>query len=131
MSVDYSLVPQDKHDLETAEAAVAAGYPAVEPVLPRLLEWLQDMNWPVVKVLSPFLASIGTPLIPHIRKVFETDDEIWKYWIMRQIMTESIEIAEAFKEDLKRIAYTPNKREIEEELNETALFVLGTHNWQK
>src|SRR4051794_23281462 len=59
------LIPQNKFDLKRAQAAVEVGYPAVAPILPELLEWLQDYNWPVAHILAPFLASIGEPLVPH------------------------------------------------------------------
>jgi hypothetical protein len=40
------LIPVDKYDLGRAQAAVDAGYPAVESILGSLMEWLQDGNWP-------------------------------------------------------------------------------------
>jgi thiaminase len=82
-------------------------------------------------VLAPFLASIGDPLIPHIRKVFETDDEIWKCWIMSCIMLESREVAEAFREELERVAYSPTEMQIEEGLNEYAKSILEEYDWQR
>jgi len=124
-----SLIPRDKHDLERAEAAIKIGYPAVAPILPELLEWLQDLNWPVAQILAPFLATIGKPLIPHIQHIFASDDEIWKYWIMTYIIADSAELAEAFRNDLERIAYSPTEREVEEELNETAQHILN--RWVK
>jgi hypothetical protein len=125
------LIPRNKMDVERAEATVAAGYPAVAPILPELLEWLQDMNWLVAKVLAPFLASIGSPLIPHIKLIFETDDEIWKYWIIIQLIDDSPEMAEAFRGELERIAYSPTENEIQEELDETAQQVLKKYGWYK
>jgi hypothetical protein len=124
------FVPRDKHDDESANRAIGAGYPAVEPVLSYLLEWIQDMNWPVAQTLAPFLATIGTPLVPYIKKVFETDDEIWKYWIMGEIFLESPEVAEEFRDELKRIAYAPTQSEITEELPERALDVLQHYGWE-
>lgn len=126
-----SLIPRSKMDTERAEAAVAAGYPAVAPILPELLEWLQDMNWLVAQILAPFLASIGSPLIPHIRHILKTDDEIWKYWIIVQIMGDSHEVAEAFRDELERLAYSPTEREAHEELNEEAQLVLKEYGWHK
>lgn len=76
------LLPVDKHDLPKAEAIVALGYPAVEELLPALLAWMQDPNWPVAKVLMPFLAGIGEPLAPHLCAIFESDDDVWKYWVL-------------------------------------------------
>jgi hypothetical protein len=125
-----SLVPQDKHDIEYAERAIKAGYPAVEPILPELLQWLQDINYPVAQVLAPFLASIGKPLIPHIRKVFAADDELWKRWIMDYIMSESREIAEAFRPELQGMAYFPTESEIETGLEEEARFILKQFSWE-
>jgi len=105
-----ALVPRGKWDLARAEEAVAAGYPAVDPILPELLEWLQDYNWPVAHVLVPFLASIGIPLVPHVRHVLDTDDEIWKYWVVSIIMGESNEVAAAFRDELERLARSPTAR---------------------
>jgi hypothetical protein len=126
-----ALIPRNKHDIERAEAAVKAGYPVVAPILPELLEWLQDMNWPVAGFLAPFLATIGKPLIPHIQRIFATDDEMWKYWIMTYIIADSVELATSFRDELERIAFSPTKREIEEELNETAQHILKEYGWLK
>jgi hypothetical protein len=125
------FVPRDKHDHESANRAIAAGYPAVKPVLWHLLEWVQDMNWPVAQTLAPFLASIGTPLVPHIKKVFETDDEMWKEWIMQEIFLASPEVAQEFRDELTRIAYHPTESEITEELPEEALAVLNHYGWNR
>jgi hypothetical protein len=126
-----AFIPRNKHDLERAEAAIKAGYPTIALILPELLEWLQDLNWPVAQVLAPFLASIGKPLIPHIRKIFDTDDEIWKYWIINRIMSESSEIAITFREELERIAYLPTENEKAEELDETAQSTLKHYGWER
>ncbi len=127
----WLAIPQDKHDIERAEKAIQAGYPAVAPTLPRLLEWVQDMNWPVAQILAPFLASIGSPLIPHIQQIFKTDDEVWKYWIISRILMESPELATALRAEVERIAYSPTQSEAEEELNETADKLLKEYGWQK
>jgi hypothetical protein len=111
------FVPRDKHDHSRAELAIAAGYPAVEPVLPELLEWLQDMNWPVAQTLEPFLSSIGLPLAPHVRRILETDDEIWKDWIILGPISSSRELAAELEDELSRIARTPTEGEKEEELD--------------
>lgn len=113
------------------EAVVTAGYPAVAPILPELLEWLQDCNWPVSRVLAPFLASIGSPLIPHIQRILDTDDEIWKYWMISVIMRDSFELASAFRDELERLVLSPTECEAREELNEVAQEVLEKYGWAK
>ena len=48
------LLPRDKHDKRSAAALVALGWNKVEQAIPEILEWLQDINWPVVPILVPF-----------------------------------------------------------------------------
>ena len=125
------LIPQHPRDVERAKAVVEAGYPTVTPILPRLLEWLQDYNWPVAQILAPFLASIGSPLIPYIQRVLNTDDDIWKYWIISTIVHNSLELATAYKVELQRLAYLPTQRESIEELDEVAREVLEKFGWSQ
>ncbi|MDD3484911.1 DUF5071 domain-containing protein [Azovibrio restrictus] len=119
-----ALLPSDKLETDKAEAIIAQGFPAVEPVLPALLEWMQDINWPVAQTLLPFLASIGGPLAPHVRHVLETKDEIWKYWVIHCLVCESIELARALKPELQRLALEPTPGEREEELDVVAKEIL-------
>ena len=91
------------------------------PVLPDLLKWLQDCNWPVSRPISEFLASIPGPMAPLIRDVLEGNDLIWKYrCIQRLIRTMPREIAEKFRPDLIRLAEHPTSAEHVEELDEVA-----------
>lgn len=124
------LIPRSKYDLERAHAAVAAGYPAVEPILAELLEWMQDINWPTARILQPFLATIGEPLVPHITAIFQTDDEIWKYWIINSLIMESRPLAAAFRPELERLASQPTPRELAEELHLVAEEVLQAYGWR-
>src|SRR5689334_12113292 len=94
-----ALLPKEKCDTDLAEQVVALGYPAAEPIVPELLEWLQDMNWPVARVLVPFLAEIGTPLVPEIRRILKTNDEVWKHWIL-SCLVRSPEMVAALEQEL-------------------------------
>ncbi len=84
-----SLVPRTKYDTECVQALADLGYPAIEPILPELLEWIQDMNWLVALVLAPFLASISLPLAPRLRLIMTGDDNLWKNWILRDVIGRS------------------------------------------
>ncbi len=121
----HGMLPQNKLETEKAQALVALGYPAVEPILPELMAWLQDTNWPVARVIAPFLATIGLPLVPHIRTVFETDDECWKMRVMRHLVETSPDVFEAVREDIQRMADMTPQNEDEEALQEVAQEVLA------
>ena len=127
----HLLVPRHKADMERAPAAVDAGYPAVAPVLHQLMEWLQDYNWPVAHVLAPFLASIGAPLAPHVRYALDSKDDTWKYWTVSVILGQSRELAEMFRADIERLAWTPTQEEAHEEVNEVAQEVLQGYGWER
>ena len=119
------LLPQNKSDIERASAIVSCGDPAVEMVLPELVEWLRDYNWPVAHVLSPFLANIGLPIVPAIHYVLQTDDDIGKYWVLLCIIDKSsIDVAESLRHELTRIATQPTKGELLEKVNVIAQEIL-------
>lgn len=121
-----SMLPRTKYDLERAEAIAAIGYPGVAPVLPELLEWMKDMNWPVAKIIAPFLATIGAPLAPFVREIFSTDDAIWKEWILGNLIEESPALFDAVQSDVRRIAFGATHNEDEESLRNAALELLSS-----
>ena len=115
------LLPRTKHDCQAASALIALGYPAVAPVLPDLLAWSQDYNWPVSRPISDFLATIPEPMAPHIRDVLQGNDLMWKYWCI-QILIRWMprEVAEQIRPDLIRLAEHPTPDEHLAELDEVA-----------
>lgn len=116
----YKL-PVDKYDTASAEYIVALGYPANKDVLPDLLEWIQDGNWPVAKILIPFLATVGLPLVPHIQIALRGHDQGWKYFILNGVIAESQELAILLFDDLHRLATAPTSLEKEESLDTIAI----------
>ena len=58
-----SLIPSNKHDHEKVKRIKELGYPKIKPILPELLEWIQDVNWPIARDLIPFFQSIGNEII--------------------------------------------------------------------
>ncbi|UCE03873.1 MAG: DUF5071 domain-containing protein [Candidatus Latescibacterota bacterium] len=119
-------VIRDKHDVESARKLVALGYPVVAPALSDMMEWIQDMNWPVAKVLAPFLAALGEAVVPEVRRVLASDDHLWKYWCINDIIGEMpVKAARQFTADLHRYALTPTEAERKEELDEVAKAALS------
>jgi hypothetical protein len=119
-----SLIPTGKLETAKAERLVALGYPAVEPVLPQLLEWVQDLNWPVARVFQPLLVSVGAPLAPFVRTVLATSDDSWKHYVLIGIVGASTELALALRQDLERLARSPTPGEVAEEVRDVAAEIL-------
>ncbi len=80
-----TCIPSDKFDEAAVERAAALGFPAINPILPDLLTWLQDINWPVAPVVAELLAKADIHIAPPINAVFAGDDGVWKYWILNHL----------------------------------------------
>lgn len=120
------LLPKHKFDLENANAVVTLGYPAIAPILSDLFMWIQDINWPVAQIVAPFLATIGTPIIPEVRKILRTNDGVWKLWVLGHVVSNSsVEVITSLKDDLLRIVTNPTEDEIIEEVVEKAQVILS------
>ena len=119
------FLPQSKFDTERADLLVELGYPAVASVLPELIEWLQDYNWPVAHIFAPLLAGIGRPLLPHIRRVLATDDDIWKYCILFCLVEGNPNLVQDLEPELSRLATSPTRDEAAEELDRKAQEILS------
>ncbi len=115
------MLPRHKCDEERMRAVIVLGYPVVAPIIPDLLVWLQDGNWPISRSVAWFLASIGEPVFPYVREVFAGDDGIWKYWCI-DLFVRSLprSTAEAFRPDLQRLAFHPTTDDHSEEVDERA-----------
>ena len=64
-----SMLPTHKADVSRAEALVVLGYPGVAPVLPVLMDWMQDPEWPVAQVLE--LPPLNPPPNPLLNPGFQ------------------------------------------------------------
>ena len=122
-------MPSSKFDVDSAERAVTCGWPGVEPVLPQLLEWLQDYNWPVAHIIAPFVARIGDPIVPYLRPILDGDELLWKYWIINAVLADApLTVVEQFQPDLERLVGDPTPGEVGEELPDVAKPVLDRLN---
>lgn len=125
MAVDFEFqMPRDKHDIETATALVALGWERVEPAMPQILDWVLDSNWPVARVLQPFLVNSGAKLAPFFRTILDTDDDTAKYHILSSIVMCSNDLAMALRPELERLCRCPTHGELREEVSDLAREIL-------
>lgn len=65
------MIPKDKHDIAAVEKLGTMEVESVIPLLPQLLEWVQDMNWPIAEPMVELLLG---------------DDDMWIYWCLVAIV---------------------------------------------
>lgn len=87
-----------------ADVLIEIGYPR-HKILPDLLEWLMDINWPGANRISEFLVSIREPLIPSIKEALKSEDMMWKYWIIDCVIIKwSVDLVEQITDELIFVA---------------------------
>ncbi|WP_240056685.1 DUF5071 domain-containing protein [Bacillus mesophilum] len=122
---DY--LPRHKHDFERVTKLNNLDRGELLPLLPSLMEWMQDINWPIAREVAQLLLTYPEDIIHLIKIVLTTNDEPWKYWCLEYLVkTMPEELRAEFKEDLIRIAEKPTVGEKDEDLDELAKEIVNT-----
>ena len=123
---NMNIVPAHKSDLEACHNLSMASDEEVKEKINELLEWVQDINWPVAPRICERLKNIGSPLIEPIRNILLGTDEVWKYWVISNILDRaSKETVCSLKSELTNIVKNPTESEAAEEVNIVAGEVLA------
>ncbi|MGA3675863.1 DUF5071 domain-containing protein [Lysinibacillus agricola] len=121
------LLPRHKFDNDSVEMIKKMDRDKILPLLPNLLEWIQDMNWPVAPSVLGLLLSFPEEIVPHVQVVLSSDDDNWKWFILHFLVIKlPIESRVQFREYLTRVAETPTHNELAEEIDEIAKEILAT-----
>jgi hypothetical protein len=120
------ILPRDKHDTLAVEQLAGLGYPIISPVLPELLQWLQDANWPVARPISDLLVKIGQPIVPLLLEALKGDDAIWKYWCLELVICRlPANVIADLRPELERLAQYPSDSDRQDEVHISANSLLG------
>jgi len=117
------LIPKDKFDQKTVDELKKLSFEQLKPIIPELLEWLQDMNWPVAKPIADILEPFANRITPEIINILKTNDGMWKYWILCTLARKTTDIL--LLAEIERIARFPSRDEIEDEVNFEAISILN------
>lgn len=118
-------LPRNKYDSERVSQLKNMNRNERLPLLPGLMEWIQDMNWPIAAEVAELLLNCPNEIVPLIKDVFITDDDIWKYWCLEVLVKRLPEESKKlFKGNLIRLIERPTAGEKLEELDEIALEIL-------
>ncbi|MFM9278195.1 DUF5071 domain-containing protein [Paenibacillus jiagnxiensis] len=84
--MEHNILPRDKHDFNSVEVLAHLEKSKVIPLLPELLEWLQDMNWPIAPAIVDLLLKYKVETIPHVKTIFSQHDSGWIYNILEHLI---------------------------------------------
>ncbi|WP_339166516.1 DUF5071 domain-containing protein [Paenibacillus sp. FSL R5-0341] len=118
-------LPRDKFDYKAVRKLSKFSDVELKVIIPELMEWLQDGNWPISKPVEDLLLRLGEDLIPHIKDVLHTQDPQWEYFILVGLIDRMpISHLSMLQTDLVRILEFPTPSEVLEELDEVILELL-------
>ena len=113
------LLPKDKFDDSNLEKIKLLNDSDLSQIVSELLTWTQDANWPVFPKIVEIIVARQDLFISEISKVFQTDDLIWKYWILTNICPKlSLENKDFLKKDFDNMAKVLSTNTEEEEILE-------------
>lgn len=116
------MIPKDKADVEFITELSKHDIKETKEIVPELLKWLQDFNWPVAEHVADYLSKYSNDIDDDIISVLNGSDGVWKYWIVFTLVLHSEVIPnEKIMKEVERIAYSPTTSEKEEEIDEIAL----------
>ena len=119
-----NLIPQNKFDIGRANQLKNYSYEQINPIVPELLVWLQDCNWPVSRPVADYLVTISGSITSEIITILKGDDGIWKYWCLLIFAKHTKNINARLLDEIKRIAVNPSPDEIAEGVHEIAMEIL-------
>jgi hypothetical protein len=114
---------QHKDDLKVVEELNKLSFDQLKPIVPDLLEWLQDINWPFAGPISNILEPFSDKIAPEIVQILKTNDGLWKLWILTNLARTTTN--PMLLKEIERIAKFPSQDEIEAEVNVEAIAILN------
>ncbi|SDE41334.1 protein of unknown function [Mucilaginibacter pineti] len=117
------LIPKHKHDQKVIADLKKLSFEQLKPIIPELLEWMQDMNWPIGRPIADILKPFADKIIPEIIEILRTNDGMWELWILINLARDTTD--PTLLSEIERIAKFPSKMEIEDEVNLEAIAILN------
>ena len=74
---DY--LPLNIYDVDKVEKLKKLDRNVLEPLLPDLLEYTQDMNWPVASGVVEILLTFPKEIVSHVQAILSSNDDNWKW----------------------------------------------------
>lgn len=124
----YELLPQDKFDNKNIEKLKMLEDKEIKLLIPELLEWLQDYNWPVADDVLQVLLQRENLVVPCVKEILEGSVDVsWFIWLMDLLIPT---FTKEHKEEFREILYKIKNMEVVDEDTE-ALAEEAEKCWEK
>ena len=117
------LIPKHKDDQVVIAALKKLSFEEIKPIVPDLLEWLQDINWPIAGPVAEVLEPFSHKIVPEIIEILKTNDGLWKLWTLTTLARTTSNLT--LLTEIKRIAEHPTRDELIEEVDIEAKAIIN------
>lgn len=117
------LIPKHKDDQNVIDGLKKLSFYQLEPTIPNLLIWLQDMNWPIAGPIAEVLKPFGNRITAEIIKILKTGDDGWEWNVLAIFARNTTD--PLLLSEIERIAKFPTKSEIDGEVDLEAMAILN------
>ncbi len=112
------MLPTDKGDTAAVHRLSKMDRETLVPLVPMLLEWLQDMNWPVAGPVAMILRDYPHEFEEPVRAVLQGQDDVWKYWVVSKLLVDGPpQLRSALSDEIFRIVNAPTLGEQAEKVD--------------
>lgn len=116
-----STASKRQHDFDSVNKLKECDKDTLRKVIPDLLIWLQDTNWPISFAVRDILIQFDKELISHIKQILNSNDAMWKYWIITELLNRMTQDArEKVRQELVRLSDNPEPCDVDAEVDEAA-----------
>ncbi|WP_343625414.1 DUF5071 domain-containing protein [Flavobacterium lindanitolerans] len=120
-----NLIPKGKEDTNFINVLKMKSISEIRDLIPQLLEWMQDMNWPQAPLIADYFSPYINEIQEELISILKSNDEIWKYWILHGLILHSeITPSQKILLEVKRVYLNASKQEKEEEVDVIAKEIL-------
>lgn len=114
-------IPKNTNDMAAVEELREMPFKSVIDDVPILLEWLQDGHWEVAEGIAEYLVAHVNRIAKELIFVLNTDDAMWKYFVICGLIARSKEkLSPDLIKILRRIAENPSKMDAEDGVDDVA-----------
>jgi hypothetical protein len=117
------LIPKHKDDQKVIDDLKKLSFEQLKPIIPDLLEWLQDMNWPIGGPIADILKPFADKMIPEIIEILRTNDDGWQWSVLANFARNTTD--PLLLREIERIAKFPSSTEVDDEVNLEAIAILN------
>lgn len=122
------FIPKDKCDTSGIENLKELTSEEISSISFQLLEWIQDINWPVAQSLLDVLPIFHRELLSDIRYILrdEVKDTIWKFVILSNLITQfPLSTIQLLQQELCQLSNSIAKDEDEQDVVDMANILLS------